>query len=297
MNEIQYKNNCSNEFDFDQLLILLLILLNFRRYPYKYNLYNFKNTVKNSNGKNEMKADIVSDKQNQVNEKSKTVEKSKSDGESENNQLSSGEFLECLKCDEKKEMSVQNLPSVYENKKKVRQNNLFIKMPVVLAQRNISFILEPVYDFDEAVLEIKSVKEQAFLRETDLLILHEETSKVPSGKLFINGFIRKSIEYAALSGQNDKYAIGAVKNLIMNIPFSFTSLIEFDILPAENKNIYSEPIWCDIEKQHIYETEIYDNIEKSGNKLSIDTFRKVHEKMVINLDVKILQKQIVRIKG
>lgn len=296
MNRIQCNGNCRNEFDFDGLLIFLLIILNFRRYSYEY---NFKNSVKNNKNKDGIKANIVNDKQNQANEKFKTAEannkKNVSDEESESSQLISGEGLELLKCGEKKEAPAQRLPSVYENKKELNQNNLFIKMPVILAQKNISIVLEPVYNFDDDVLEIKNVKEQAYLKKTDLIMLPHEISEIPSGKLFINGFVRKSIEYVALNEQNNEYAIGTVKNIIANISFLFTSIIEFDILPAINENMHLEPIYCDIEKQHINETEIYDIVEKGKKESPINIFKRIHEKMVIDLDVKILQKQIVNI--
>ena len=289
MNRIRYNSYFSDGFDFDELLIFLLIILNFRRDSYKYNLYNFKNAVKNSDDKNEMKDNVINGEKNQI-------ERSKINKEDENKLLSgSGGLLKCLKCDEKKQISAQSLPLAIEDEKKVKLNNLFVKMPVVLAQKSISITLEPVYNFDDDVLEIKSVKEQAYLKKTDLIMLPHEISEIPSGKLFINGFVRKSIEYVALNEQNNEYAIGTVKNIIANIPFLFTSIIEFDILPAINKNMYLEPIYCDIEKQHINETEIYDIIERGKEESPINVFKRIHEKMVIDLDVKILQKQIVNI--
>lgn len=186
-----------------------------------------------------------------------------------------------------------NLPAVSKSFKITPHTNYIMKIPVILAEKNIQFNLEPVYDFEEPVLEIKNVKEQVYLLETNLIMVTKDYSKPVKGKLFVKGFVRKSIEYASLSEQNKNYVIGTMKNLILNIPFQFTSMIEFDIPPTNSNNLCYEPISCDIGSQHIYGTQIYDSTEKLEKNIPINIFKRVQEKMVINLDVKILQKQYV----
>ena len=75
---------------------------------------------------------------------------------------------------------------------------LVVKVPVVLAQRNIQIDVEAEIKLKEPFFEIKRIKKNVVLTQCKLLpISGRIVDGVPiTGKLFISGFVRKNIEYA-----------------------------------------------------------------------------------------------------
>ncbi|MBJ8102173.1 MULTISPECIES: CsxC family protein [Bacillus cereus group] len=107
-----------------------------------------------------------------------------------------------------------------------------VQMPVILAERTIQIVVESNISLDPPAIEIKRIlKNNVFLTQCELLPLAfipipgTDYKLVKKAKLFLQGYIRKNIEYV-----NDEYN-GIIYNSIVNVPFSgSTDLIEDDFL-------------------------------------------------------------------
>ncbi|MEQ6855703.1 CsxC family protein [Lysinibacillus capsici] len=101
-----------------------------------------------------------------------------------------------------------------------------IKIPVVLAEPTLQIVVESDITLSPAATEIKRVKKNVFLNQVKLVpvsfarIANTDFFRVTRAKLFVGGHIRKNIEYAS-SACN-----GALQDRIADVPFSgFTDLI------------------------------------------------------------------------
>jgi len=101
-----------------------------------------------------------------------------------------------------------------------------IKVPVVLAEPTLQIVVESDITLSPAATEIKRVKKNVFLNQVKLVpvsfarIGGTDFFRVTRAKLFVAGHIRKNIEYAS-SACN-----GALRDRIADVPFSgFTDLI------------------------------------------------------------------------
>ena len=101
-----------------------------------------------------------------------------------------------------------------------------IKIPVVLAEPTLQIVVESDITLSPAATEIKRVKRNVFLNQVKLVpvsfarIANTDFFRVTRAKLFVAGHIRKNIEYAS-SACN-----GALRDRIADVPFSgFTDLI------------------------------------------------------------------------
>ncbi|WP_394236473.1 CsxC family protein [Niallia oryzisoli] len=101
------------------------------------------------------------------------------------------------------------------------------KMPVVLAEPSLQVHTIHRTRFPEDVLEIKDVKKQLVLTQCRLLL--------PTNKLFIKGYVRKNIQYAAVTEQSA--ASTAVSSNIQShtehIPFNLITEIKDYIVKPE----------------------------------------------------------------
>ncbi|MEA0554976.1 Uracil permease [Lysinibacillus irui] len=100
-----------------------------------------------------------------------------------------------------------------------------IKIPVVLAEPTLQIVVESDITLSPAATEIKRVKKHVFLNQVKLVpvsfarIAGTDFFRVTRAKLFVAGHIRKNIEYAS-SACN-----GALQDRIADVPFSgFTEL-------------------------------------------------------------------------
>jgi len=101
-----------------------------------------------------------------------------------------------------------------------------IKIPVVLAEPTLQIVVESDITLSPAATEIKRVKKNVFLNQVKLVpvsfarIANTDFFRVTRAKLFVAGHIRKNIEYASSSCN------GALQDRIADVPFSgFTDLI------------------------------------------------------------------------
>lgn len=213
---------------------------------------------------------------------------------------------------------------------------LVAKIPVVLAEKKIQIDVESKLKLEDKVYEIKRIKKRLFITQCELLAGGERKDSASRiGKLFIAGFVRKNIEYATVKciGEDKNVVSGDIKYTDFDVHFKCASEIEFDRQPiifatTPEKEIllspeckcdcdpckdeiigntscqqqfehvlkFVEKPFCEIEKAEILEMDIHDGY-KPFDYGSVKCFDKIIEKMVINITLKVLQKQQVNILG
>ena len=70
-----------------------------------------------------------------------------------------------------------------------------VKIPVVLVETNITIPVEATITLDQTVMEIKRIKKNVFLTQSRLIPFSQD-NRENTGIVFIEGFVRKNIEYA-----------------------------------------------------------------------------------------------------
>lgn len=211
--------------------------------------------------------------------------------------------------------------------------NPIVKIPVVLAERTLQIVVEAQIPLCPPAVEIKRVLKDVFLQQCKLVPVEYEPInetgflRVTRAKLFVEGFIRKNIEYAA------KDCNGVIHDKIAKVPFSgFADLTEDDFLSFpiiafsseskarfinprntdvprldkfffENNVFYNEQPFCELISAEFYELDFSpcdndhgwnhgDSCEKKSHDKSFD---KIREKIVLDLTLKVLQTQQVRV--
>ncbi|KEK17186.1 CsxC family protein, partial [Bacillus gaemokensis] len=103
--------------------------------------------------------------------------------------------------------------------------------PVVLAERTIQIVVEANIDLDPAAVEIKRVLKDVFLTQCKLVpvafepVNDTQFREVTRAKLFVEGYIRKNIEYATDDCN------GSLQYRTANVQFAgFADLTEEDFL-------------------------------------------------------------------
>lgn len=216
-----------------------------------------------------------------------------------------------------------------------KKNNIFIegvyvKFPVILAETNITITVEDTITLNEEIKEIKEIRKNVFLTQSRLIPFSSSTIDPNSGILFINGFIRNSIEYETqtYTSVETVSTCGDIKHCTFEVPFNFTTRISFLRAPIFIKNtitselefvndsnqiddIYANSvIGCNPCEQCLMFTEVFNDnpfvelvkatfIEVDINKNLIfinesipeEKITKITEKIIVNLILRVLQKQ------
>ncbi|PFF56371.1 CsxC family protein [Bacillus thuringiensis] len=196
-----------------------------------------------------------------------------------------------------------------------------VQMPVILAEKTIQIVVESNISLDPPAIEIKRIlKNNVLLTQFELLPLAfipipgTDYKLVKKAKLFLQGYIRKNIEYV-----NDEYN-GIIYNSIVNVPFSgSTDLIEDDFLSlaliASSSNTafhfinpkngdlphlekcsfgdtvyYNKQPYCELVSTQLVGLDFTPCLTNLN-----EPFNTFHEIIVLNLTLKILQIQQVQI--
>lgn len=102
-----------------------------------------------------------------------------------------------------------------------RAGSVQVKVPVVLAELTLQFDLETTIDLPEPALEIKRVQKGVKLTQCTLQ---------PEAKmLFIQGFVRKNMEFATITSATPCQISGSIGYIITDIPFSTVAPIDFNL--------------------------------------------------------------------
>lgn len=196
-----------------------------------------------------------------------------------------------------------------------------VQMPVVLAERTIQIVVESNISLDPPAIEIKRIlKNDVFLKQCNLVPLAftpipgTNYRIVTKAKLFFQGYIRKNIEYV-----NDGYN-RVIYNSIVNVPFSSSiDLIEDDFLSlaliagsSDTTSHFINPKNRDLSysEKYPFEDTIFYNKQPYCELVSTqfvgldfspcltdlnEPFDTLHERIVLNLALKVLQIQQVQI--
>ena len=210
-----------------------------------------------------------------------------------------------------------------------------IKIPVVLAETNITIPVEATITLDQVAMEIKRIKKNVFLTQSRLIPFSQD-SQTGTGILFIAGFVRKNIEYATQTCPvgTSVNVCGDVRHCTVEVPFNFTTRVTFLRHPVFNSNTTSSELeffsdkikGCDVcadpilgrnpcdqsfffteyfnEKPYvelvradITEIDIHTNPILNRNTPTEQKFTQLTEKIVVNLTLKVLQNQQVMVTG
>lgn len=114
---------------------------------------------------------------------------------------------------------------------------VYVKIPVVLAEAEVTIPIEAVIKLDKKAIEIKRIKKNVFLTQCRLIPFsddHHDKEKC-TGILSISGFIRKNIEYATEGCvSKDKNVCGDIRHCTVKVPFHCITKVKF----------FREPFFC-----------------------------------------------------
>jgi hypothetical protein len=187
------------------------------------------------------------------------------------------------------------------------------KIPKVLSEFVVQIDTESKIRLNYRAYEIKRIDNEVFLTQCRYI--------PPTDKVFIEGYIRKNIEYAALKCAKGSGIGGSIKDTTVHVPFKAYTKVDFggckpkikpnippqvaryfdekimgkDFREADRSNIeiFNEPVYCELEWSAVYTADI-DNkgcpIEGFKNE---EEFQEFTDKSVLYLCIKLLQKQQV----
>ena len=210
---------------------------------------------------------------------------------------------------------------------------VFVKIPVVLAEINITIPVESTITLDQEAIEVKRIKKNVFLTQSRIIPFSQD-SRPDTGILFIEGFIRKNIEYATktCNKAGSENICGDIRHCTVEVPFNFTTRITFirepiftvNTIPSELEfftdklrgcddcsdpvigrnpcdqssfftEYFNEKPFTELVRADITEVDIHTNPTLKCEAPTEQRFTKLTEKVVVNLTLKVLQKQQVKI--
>lgn len=104
------------------------------------------------------------------------------------------------------------------------------KIPVVLAELQVQFNVNSKIDLPEFAIEIKNIKKR--LKITQCLLLQN------TNMLFIQGFIRKNIDYSTRKCSNEEGICGDIRHCTVDVPIKcatpvfFNGMAPLDVIPT-----------------------------------------------------------------
>ena len=100
------------------------------------------------------------------------------------------------------------------------------KIPVVLAETSITIPVISNIKLEKRALEIKQINKNVYVTQCHLM---ETTPESCTGTLFIEGFVRKNIQYATVScvSENGQTISGGINHTTVRIPFRGTATVQF----------------------------------------------------------------------
>lgn len=185
------------------------------------------------------------------------------------------------------------------------------KVPKVLSEFIIQIDSESKIRLNEPSYEIKRIEKQIFLKQCRYI--------PPTCKVFIEGYIRKNIEYATRSCSKGSGIGGSIKDTTVHIPFKVYTKVDFhgnpplifqnpppkiaryfdakrmgkNIREADRSNIeiFNEPVYCELEWSAVYDADIDDIGTPIDGFINEEEFQEFTDKSVVYLCLKLLQKQ------
>lgn len=191
-----------------------------------------------------------------------------------------------------------------------------VNIPVVISEFDVEINCETRIELDYPAVEIKRVKKNVFITQCRLLPKPK--------KLFIKGFIRKNIEYAAVKLRDSKGG-NSLRHMTFEVPFACTTEIDYFTPPVINRNssrdieiyqtepcessipekssesyeYFNEKIYCMLLMARVADIDIIEEIDKPGDResksMSDRIFKCLEEKITLILRLKLIQNQDINI--
>lgn len=186
-----------------------------------------------------------------------------------------------------------------------------IKVPKVLAEFIVQIDSESEIRLNEPAYEIKRIEKQVFLTQCRYI--------PPTDKVFIEGYIRKNIEYASKTCSKNHTINGTIKDTTVHIPFKAYTKVEFckskpkikpnppalvaryfdqermgkDIREADRSNIeiFNEPVYCELEWSAVFDADIDHKGCPIDGLINEEEFQEFTDKSVVYICMKLLQNQ------
>lgn len=210
-----------------------------------------------------------------------------------------------------------------------------VKIPVVIAELNITIPVEATIKLDEEVMEIKRIRKNVYLTQSRIIPFSQD-NRPGTGILFIAGFIRKNIEYATneCRKRGSTNVCGDIRHCTVEVPFNFTTRLTFirqpifveNTIPSELEfftdkiksydncadpvigrnpcdqsffftEFFNEKPFTELVRADIAEVDIHKNPVLDYENPTEQIFTNITEKLVLNLTLKVLQKQQVRVSA
>lgn len=212
------------------------------------------------------------------------------------------------------------------------QRKVVIKTPVVLAEPRITISMVSSLKLEEPALEIKRIRKNVYLTQCKL-IPNSGGEDTNYGVIFIEGFIKKNIEYATAECKDEGVVSGKIKHTTVKVPFKCTTRVKFTTQPIFTNNtpqneieivqstfnlcdpcgesifginpceqssrfteFFNEKVFCELVDTEILESDILQKPTGSCCNSPIEqSFQNITEKVVLNVTIKLLQNQQVLI--
>jgi hypothetical protein len=212
---------------------------------------------------------------------------------------------------------------------KYSNSGLIAKVPAVISQVNIQIYVETTVKLDEPALEITNVTQNVYLNECELM----QTEEFNNGKILINGYVRKNIEYATPKVVGDNSISSEKRYTTVNIPFKCFAKADFnnnlspynEVVPSNsdaakgnaqsqldevensilrgdrteiryvNEEKFTEKVTFELMKSKIRQIGTKQDLLGLNTSLNENTFSSFSEKMVIDITLMALQNQYVKI--
>ena len=187
------------------------------------------------------------------------------------------------------------------------------KLPRVLSEFVVQIDSESKIRLNEPAYEIKRIEKEIFLKQCRYI--------PTTHKVFIEGYIRKNIEYASRTCSKYNSIAGTIKDTTVHVPFKVYTKVDFFgakpiILPnppamvaryfdekrmgknireadRSNVEIFNEPVFCELEWSAVYSADINDSGKAIDGLPNEEEFKEFTDKSVVYLCIKLLQKQQV----
>jgi hypothetical protein len=206
------------------------------------------------------------------------------------------------------------------------------KFPIVLAEVTVTIPILAHLKLEEKALEIKRIKKNVYITQCHLI--PPPWPKACTGTLFLEGFIRKNVEYATEECSSDETICGKIKQCTFHVPFDTTTTVtflrspiftpnpptvEFEIFEDHIKScdicrepvigsdpcqqhfssteFFNEPVFCELVSACFNEADIHRDPKTCCENPIEQSFRKITEKCLLTLTFKVLQKQQVGLKA
>lgn len=119
------------------------------------------------------------------------------------------------------------------------------KIPVELAFINVQIPVMATIKLEHKAYEIKRTKKNAYVTQCHLLpaLIKTPGTNTTTGTLFIEGFIRKNIEYATKECSSDGVTSGKIRHTTVKIPFKCSTTVTFPSPHSYSKTALRPPMF------------------------------------------------------